>query len=91
VTDAERALIEAALTNDRHQTRGGLYTLAQKVAMERMTPEVVAEYKQKLRAHMRAEREWRAMASKLPSIALDGGYGLNVKLWDEIEKEEGWE
>lgn len=98
MTPAESALIEATLTLDRDmrtdldtdRPRLRLHALKMAVAQERMHPGVVAEFKESLRAKMRADRAFAAFASKLPDVLVSGTDGLTLKMWDEIEKEEGW-
>ena len=94
MTDAEREFIEAALNQPRDWPAERM-NLAfgghiQRIAQERMSPAIVAELKQKLRAEMRAHRELTDFQAKLPGVALYGERGLVCQLYEEIEKEEGW-
>lgn len=90
MTDAEKALIEACLASDYRLGVSHVFGLAQQVASERLNPALVAEYKEKLRAEMRARRELAAFEEKMPKLALGGNQGLTIRIYEEIEKEEGW-
>jgi hypothetical protein len=89
VTEAERALIEAALKSDDMHRGGGLplYGFAQKVAQERLPADVVTQYKQLIREHIVAASRMHEFERKLPGLALHGQHGLNTKLWDEVTTE----
>lgn len=96
MTPAEKALIDALLTLDERMRSGldaprrELHSLKCAVAMERLPPGVLAEFKECLRAKMRAERAYSVFWKKMPSVLMDGTGGITMQLWDEIEKEEGW-